>query len=267
MDRPLHKLAAAGEGGTALDVVILCGGQGTRLRPVISDRPKVLATVGGRPFLSLLLERVRAQGFERIILCIGYKGGMVRKVLKSEVPPLIFSEENEPLGTGGALKKALPLVQTPDFIVMNGDTFCPVSLHELVNFHRARRALLSLVLNRSARSDGGSIMLDADRRITHFKEKESIAGTPPRQSGATDLRGGKGCLSAGVYMMKKEVERFMPKRPMFSLEYDFFPKIIRSVPCFGFVTSEDAIDIGTPERYHEATRRFRKRMRGGTGRL
>jgi NDP-sugar pyrophosphorylase family protein len=249
MDRPLHKIGAAEEKGAALDVVILCGGQGTRRRPVIPDVPKVLAPVGGRPFLSLVLERVRAQGFQRIILCIGYGGGMVRKAFEDEVPSLLFSEENEPLGTGGALKKALPLIQTEDFIVMNGDTFCPASLHALADFHRARRSALSLVLNRSARSDGGAIALDAHERITHFKEKESVVGT--------------GFLSAGIYAMRKEVETFMPQTPTFSLEFDVFPTLIRSVPCFGFVADEEVIDIGTPKRYHEATMHFTKGKRAG----
>jgi NDP-sugar pyrophosphorylase family protein len=228
-----------------LDVVILCGGLGTRLRPVIPDRPKVLALVGGRPFLSLVLDRVREQGFKRIILCIGYGAGMVREIFAHEVPPLIFSEENEPLGTGGALKKALPLVRTPDFIVLNGDTLCPASLHALSDFHRARRAALSLVLNRSARSDGGNIALDAVGRIVDFRER---AGN-----------GARGFLSAGVYTMKKEIEKFMPPVKSFSLEYDVFPAVVHSVPCFGFIVDEEAIDIGTPERYHEATQHFKNR--------
>lgn len=249
MNRSLHKIGAVGKKGAALDIVILCGGQGTRLRSAVPDLPKVLAPVGGRPFLSLVLECVRAQGFRRIILCIGYSGGMVRKVFKDEVPPLIFSEEKEPLGTGGALKKALPLIRTQDFIVMNGDTFCPASLHALINFHRARRSALSLVLNRNVRSDGGAILLDADTRITYFKEKESVAGTS--------------FLSAGVYAMKKEVETFFPQTPTFSLECDVFPKIVHSVPCFGFVVDEEAIDIGTSERYQEAISHFTKGKRLG----
>ena len=242
MDRPLHKIRATEEKGAALDVVILCGGQGTRLRPVIPAVPKVLAPVGGRPFLSRVLERVRSEGFQRIILCIGYGGGMVRKVFRNEIPAIVFSEENEPLGTGGAIKKALPLIRTPDFIVMNGDTFCPVSLHGLADFHRARRAVLSLVLTRSARSDGGAIALGASARITHFKEKEPIVGT--------------GFLSAGIYAMKKEIETYMPQTPTFSLECDVFPKIVDSAAVFGFVVSEEVIDIGTPTRYHEAVRYF-----------
>lgn len=242
MDRYLSKKNAGRKSVSVPDVVILCGGLGTRLRPLVSDRPKVLADVGGGPFLSLIVRQVRAQGFQRVILCVGYKGGMVKDVFGNEVSPFVFSEEGEPLGTGGAVKKALTLVKTRDFIIMNGDTFCPVSLHELVRFHRARRSVLSLVLHRSARSDGGSIVLGSDCGIVRFQERESA--------------GGSGFLSAGVYVMRKEAKKFMPKTRVFSLEYDLFPKVIKSAPCFGFVIDEEAIDIGTPQRYHEAARRF-----------
>lgn len=243
MYRLLPKEDCARAGGVPTpDVVILCGGLGTRLRPVVSDRPKVLAEVGGRPFLSILLDEARAQGFQRIILCIGYGGDMVRRQFKDEVPPLIFSEETEPLGTGGAVKKALPLVLNDDFIILNGDTLCHLSLQEFFVFHHARRATLSLVLTRSPRADGGVITLGAGGRIVDFREKEKSAA--------------EGFLSAGVYAASKELSSFFPSVPVFSLEHDVFPSVIRSAPCFGFVTEETALDIGVPERYDEAIRRF-----------
>lgn len=243
---PNHRARASAE---APDVLILCGGQGTRLRPVLSDRPKVLAPIGGEPFLSLLIRHVRAQGFPRIILCTGYKGDMVRKAFAHAVLPLIFSEETEPLGTGGAVKKALPLVSGSDLLILNGDTFCVASLANLSAFHREKRAMLSMVLTPSSRSDGGNITLNAEGRIVGFKEKQSLTG--------------KSFLNAGVYAVQKEIVTYMPRTPAFSLEYDVFPRLIRSAPCFGFVTDEEAIDIGTPERYHEAARHFNKHPRRG----
>lgn len=245
----MPKKSATRKKEAAPDVIVLCGGLGMRLREVVSDRPKVLAEVGGQPFLSLLLDEVRAQGFPRIILCVGYGGHLVRKQFRTVVPPLIFSEETEPLGTGGAVKKALPLVRSEDFLVLNGDTFCPLPLPRFLAFHRARRATISLALSRSTRSDGGVVVLDAEGRVTDFKEKAGSAADS--------------FLNAGVYIARKEVAAFFPPASAFSLEHDVFPSVARSFSCFGFVTDREALDIGTPERYHEAVRRFNKKRRPG----
>lgn len=224
------------------DVIILCGGLGTRLRPLVSDRPKALADIGGRAFIDLLIEWIRKQGFSRIILSLGYQGEMIRTHMEKGGIPVIFSEENEPLGTGGALKNAWPLVHAPECIVMNGDTFCDIDLKDFIRFHRSHAATMSMVVTTSLRQDGGGMILSDENQIIHFKEKWS-AGTK--------------YLNAGIYAFGYNSVSFMPPQPVFSLEYDFFPTLIGKYSCFGYVTKEEAFDIGTPERYHSAIHHFR----------
>lgn len=223
-------------------ILILCGGLGTRLQSVIPDRPKILAPIGDRTFLDVLLEWVRRQGFFHIIFCVGYRAVDIRNHLTKATFPIIFSEENEPLGTGGAIKKALPLAEGDDCIIMNGDTLCDIDLKDFVRFHRSHNAPMSMVLSPSSRTDGGGVALESGGRIVSFEEK----------AGKTETR----YLSAGVYIFGKQIASTMPSQGMFSLELDFFPSLIKRFPCFGYVTAQEAIDIGTPERYYKALRDF-----------
>lgn len=224
------------------DVIVLCGGLGTRLRPVVSDRPKVLADINGTVFIDLLLKRLSTQGFRRIILSIGYRGKMIKTHMKKSGTRVIFSEESEPLGTGGAVKNAWPLLSTDQCFVMNGDTLCAIDLQDFFRFHTSHETPMSMVVTPSLRSDGGGIVLNDNRQIVRFQEKES---------------GKASYLSAGIYAFRHDTVSLMPAQSIFSLEYDFFPSLVERFPCFGYVTSKEAIDIGTKERYHKAIKDLR----------
>lgn len=223
-----------------VDVVIFCGGFGKRLRPRVGNLQKVMAEVNGRPFLDFLIENLKQQGIERIILCTGHNADMVEDYYRKNNSGLIFefSSEDEPLGTGGALKNAGLLVKSSSFFCLNGDSFCNVSFSELLNFHNERQATSSLVVVKAKEnSDFGGIVLDETGRIACFKEKE-----PSSQ-----------CMyvNAGVYCFNKKIFSLMPDKKQFSLEYDFFPSLIGN-KFYGFVTKQDFFDIGTPESYEKA---------------
>lgn len=222
------------------NVIILCGGLGTRLRAAVPDCPKVLASVQDTAFLDILLAYVKDQGFSRIILSIGYRGDMVKAHLKNDTS-LLFSEEDRPLGTGGALKKAFKFVHSEHCLVMNGDTFCPVDLFRLVNFHEQKKAVISMVLGTYNRPDAGGVTIDTEKRIRSFQEKTA-----------------RGFLNAGIYVFKQSAIDFLPAGDIFSLENDVFPSFIQKHPCFGWVTEEDVIDIGTSDRYVFAQRQLIK---------
>ncbi len=241
MDQPLSN-HQTGAGSALPDVVILCGGLGTRLREVVADRPKVLAEVGGKPFIDLLLARLRAQGFSRFILCIGYGGEAVKRHFKGKANTPIFSEESSPLGTGGALKHAWTKIQSDTAVVLNGDTYCSLSLWEFLHFHAQKRASVSLVVTSALRDDGGGIVLGTNDEVQAFTEKGGV--------------GSEHYLNAGIYAFSRTVDATFPEASAFSLEYDWFPSLPKRMPCFGFVTKERVIDIGTPERYRDANRHF-----------
>lgn len=224
-----------------IDVIILCGGLGTRLRPVIDDQPKVLVKIGEKTFLDLLIDDLVIQGFKNIILNVGYLKEQIRKHFisnKRSNCTIRFSEEDEPLGTGGALKNAIPLIKNDFFMAMNGDSICKVDLRNFIDFHIEKEALLSIVLASSKTAkDYGSVALDELQRITSFNEK--VVGKS------------ENLINAGIYLMDKVIFSDMPNNS-FSLEYDLFPKVIVSNRCYGFLTNSKVIDIGTPERYEKA---------------
>lgn len=222
-----------------IDVVILCGGLGTRLRSVVSDRPKVLANIREKTFLDILIDDITKQGFQNIILCVGYLRNQIKNHFKYDKDyNITFSEEDEPLGTGGALKKAKLLIKSNPFIVMNGDSFCNINFREFVEYHTTKKGILSMVLATSKTAqDFGSVTVDYSKRITSFKEK---------------VAGREDCLiNAGIYSMQKDIFFYMPNDAHFSLEYDLFPELIDH-RCYGFIIKSELIDIGTPERYEKA---------------
>jgi len=118
------------------DALIVCGGLGTRLQAVVSDRPKGLATISGRPFLDILVEELLQQGFDRLIFCTGHGSDQVAAHYSGRSgEQFVFSAEDHPLGTGGAVRNALPHVRSDPFAVVNGDSFCRVAYADLFAFH------------------------------------------------------------------------------------------------------------------------------------
>lgn len=227
-----------------IDVVVLCGGKGTRLKEVVSDRPKPMSEINGRSFLDILIGYVSGFGFRRFILCAGYMADFIRQhysVGKTQVE-IVLSVEEVPLGTGGAVKHAEKLVQSSSFLVMNGDSFCPVSLSQFLEFHSKKNALVSMVVTESEDvKDFGLISLDASQRIVRFEEKKE---------------GKKSFINAGIYLFQKEVFSLIPSNVRYSLEHDLFPTLVDQ-KFYGYVTQEKLIDIGTPERYEQAKRILR----------
>lgn len=225
-----------------IDVVILCGGLGKRMRPTF-EGPKVLAKIGEKTFLDILVDNLLMRGFKNIILSVGYLKEEIKKHFNYKHNKIYdytvaFSEEEEPLGTGGALKKAKTQIRSDPFMVINGDSICEVNFRSFIKFHIEKKALLSMVLVHSnTAQDYGSVSLDGLQKITDFNEK--IAGKSDN------------LINAGIYLMKKEIFTYMPKQKKFSLEYELFPKIIKN-RCYGFLTENELIDIGTPERYEKA---------------
>ena len=116
-----------------IEAAILAGGLGTRLRSVVPDRPKVLAEIGGRPFIEILLDQVAAAGIRTAVLCTGYLGDQIEARLGTRRGPLAlrYSREVEPLGTGGALRLALPMLASDTVLVLNGDSYCDADLRAL----------------------------------------------------------------------------------------------------------------------------------------
>ncbi len=224
--------------------LVLCGGLGTRLLPVVADRPKGIADVGGRPFLGRLFDQVAAAGLTRTVLCTGYMAGSVQAACgdRHRGMTLAYSEEKTPLGTGGAIRVALPLVGTRDLLVLNGDSFCHADLAAFRTAYEAggRKPMLLLVDMADA-SRFGRVECDADGTVRKFIEKSADTGP--------------GLINAGVYLLPVEFARTIPHDRAVSLEREMFPAWISS-GLRGFRCVGPFIDIGTPESYAAAPEFF-----------
>ncbi len=229
-----------------IDAVILCGGQGKRLQPVVSTTSKVMADISGRPFLDILIAHLKNQGIGRVILCTGHKAEQVEEYYRNNPQGMKFefSKESDPLGTGGALKNAWYFIESDPFLVFNGDSFCAVDLNALLDFHQSKLARASVVIARAKDvSTFGKIFLDEDVKVLKFREKEPGEG-------------GHG-VNAGIYCFNEDVFLFMPDSKRFSLEHDVFPALAGK-GFYGFCVDQEFYDIGTPERYEAARQALEK---------
>lgn len=223
-----------------ITAVILAGGIGTRLQSVIMDRPKVLAKVGGMPFLNYVLRHLRLHGIAEVVLCTGHAASQVAEYCGDGASwglKIRYSTENRPLGTGGAIALAKQTIGSNPFLVLNGDSLVGGELAGLVRYHEAKRALVSLMLVEVPdKSRFGSVSLTAAGAVLHFIEKGE---------------GGIGLINAGVYLMDEVVLNSIKAGAKCSLEEDLFPHLIGQ-GLFGWVAPGPFIDIGTPESYAEA---------------
>ena len=208
--------------------VVLAGGLGTRLRSV-TDIPKVVAPVAGRPFLSWLLDPLA--GFE-VTIATGHAAGVVESAIGVR-PNLTYSRETSPLGTGGALKLAAGFSGGGGF-VLNGDSYCRVSFDAFEHFARGGAALVLTHVPDTTRY--GRVDVDDDGRVTAFREK-GIAGP--------------GWINAGIYFLPDEIVRGLPNGPS-SLERDLFPRLAATGQLRGYRGGGSFLDIGIPETYAAA---------------
>ena len=213
-----------------MEAVVLAGGLGTRLRAAVSDVPKPMAPVQGRPFLERLLDYWIGQGVRRAVLAVGYMHDTIRRHFGDQYRgcAIAYSVEQQPLGTGGALVQALPLVQDKTFLVLNGDTYFAVPLAALNDFHRERRADVSLCLFRSDNPRYTGISLARDGRVTSFS--------------------GHGAANGGVFVFERAAAARLPAG-VSSLENDLLPRV---GAVYGCVFDVPFVDIGLPEDWRAA---------------
>ena len=224
-----------------LSVAILAGGKGTRLRPAVSDCPKPLAPVGGRPFITHLLDQLSREHCPRAVLLTGYRASQVQQTLGLAHRDLAldYSPEIMPFGTGGALRHALGQLPGRTILLMNGDSYCDVDLSRLISDHRRHRAELTMVLAEVAdASRFGAVQCKCEGRVSRFVEKQAGIGAA--------------LINAGIYLLERSLVETIPTQQMISLERECFPRWIESRAVFGFPCPGRFLDIGTPESYAEA---------------
>lgn len=221
--------------------VLLVGGMGTRLRSIVPSVPKPMATIRGKSFLELLIKQLSKQGIYRLVMCTGYLADQIRAHFgdgSSWGVSIEYSQELQPLGTGGAVKLAESHLDDAEFfLVMNGDSFMEVNFSRLLQTHREKKAIITMAVRRVENASRyGALDLAADGRISGFFEKST-----------TEL---PGIVNAGVYVFSREVLQQIPSGPC-SLERDIFPKLL-GAGMYAVEHHGMFIDIGTPEDYAKA---------------
>src|ERR1700716_770180 len=226
-----------------MQALILVGGEGTRLRPLTSTVPKPVLPLVARPFIACMLEWLRGHGVDDVVMSCGFLASGVRNVLGDGSGfdvKLRYVEEPRPLGTGGAVKFAESLLDER-FFMLNGDVLSDLDLSAQLAQHEetAARATLALI-GVDDPSAYGLVRLDEDRSVKEFLEKPS-----PDQID-TNL------ISAGAYVLERDVLELIPPDTNASIERDVFPELVGD-GLYGFAGDGYWLDIGTPDRYLQAT--------------
>jgi NDP-sugar pyrophosphorylase family protein len=236
-----------------LDVLVLCGGLGTRVKDILGNTPKSMAKINELPFLDLIINQLKKNGIFKAIFCVGYESQKIMEHYGSRKDFIcIFSKEDIPLGTGGAIKNALKHIKTESFIVLNGDSICDINFSFFRSYHLAKQAFVTIAVVENLNSnnrDFGSIFLDDNSRINSFHEKK-------KEEHLTCVAS---YINAGVYLFNKRILNFFSqKNKSFSLENDIFPEIIAKKNCFAFILKTEFYDIGTKERLANAEKNLSK---------
>jgi D-glycero-alpha-D-manno-heptose 1-phosphate guanylyltransferase len=220
-----------------IDTIILCGGLGTRLKDIVKELPKPMVDIHGKPFLDLIVDYISSFGLCRFILCSGYKSEVIGEYYRRKNDGLeyVLSEEDVPLGTGGATVKSKNFIKSKVFLGLNGDSICQIDLKKFLSFHLAKKANISIALTSiDDPRDYGSIDLNEDQEITGFNEKSSVPS-------------GSGLVNAGIYLFSHQSLDSFPLNKKISLEYDVFPAFVGN-GLYGYVDPAPLFDIGTPQR-------------------
>ncbi len=229
-----------------ISVAILAGGRGTRLASTDPGKQKVIARVREHPFLEYILNQLNETGFKNVVICTGHLGDQVRDEFGENYKslPLFYSQEPSPLGTAGAIRFALSLLESENILVTNGDSFLDIDLKKFLEFHIQKRANGTIALTEiSDTSRYGSVEFDKNNRIVSFKEKSKNRGVR--------------FINGGIYLFKRSLLLKIPKNKTVSFEKVIFPTWTGK-SLYGFKTKGDFIDIGTSESYDKAQEFFSK---------
>lgn len=227
------------------EAIILAGGMGTRLRKTIPDLPKSMAPVEGRPFLSYVIDYLRMQGIEHFIFSLGFEAHKISDFLEKQYATLSYTTviEEEPLGTGGAIRYCMEKVKSADVLVTNGDTLFKIDTLSLYTLHLLNHSECTLVLKPMHHFNRyGVVELEESGKIISFREKQYYQ---------------QGLINGGVYVLNREkfLAHSLPAK--FSMEKDYLEKFCTKGAFYGSIQEGYFIDIGIPEDYHKAENDFK----------
>ncbi|EHL3243848.1 nucleotidyltransferase family protein [Campylobacter coli] len=214
-----------------MQAIVLAGGLGTRLKSVVQDLPKPMAPINGEPFLAFVLEYLKKQGITEVILSVSYKYELIQEYFKDEFEgmKIRYNVEKELLGTGGAIKDALKLIQNQVY-VLNGDTIFDIDLKKLF----LNNSKICIALKQMQNFDRyGTVNVDDQGIVTSFEEKVFKK---------------QGLINGGIYLLKKDIFDEFSLEKKFSFE-EFLQENYKLLKIQTQIFDDYFIDIGIPEDY------------------
>ena len=221
-----------------MEAIVLAGGFGTRLRKVVPDLPKPMAPIGGRPFLEILLTSLANKGFNHVVLSVGYMATTIADHFGDGFAglELVYVTEEEPLGTGGAVRAALDHCVSDHAFILNGDTFLDFEADRIEALWQSHRNPIIV----------GCQVHDTDRYGRLIIEQGRVVGFMEKGTS------GPGVINAGCYVFGRHLLDQFSAGSVFSLEKDFLERSTKALELECFLTSGQFIDIGVPEDYELA---------------
>lgn len=224
------------------EAIILVGGLGTRLRIKIGNYPKPMALIGDKPFLAYLLNLLSNNGLKRVVLAVGYKHQFIENYFGNSFANLeiVYSveEESNLLGTGGAIVKASKLIKEQEFFVFNGDTFFDIEIRKIIEFHKLKKADITVALKFIENAlRYGIIKINENGKIINFLEKGKQK---------------EGFINGGIYLVSKSIFKNLNFPEKFSFEMDLLQKYYKAYNFYGIIFNRYFIDIGVPDDYEKA---------------
>lgn len=223
-----------------MQAIILSAGKGTRLYPLTKDVPKVMMRIGGKPLLEHHLDLLKKNKIEDIFINLYTHPEVITNYFgdgKKFGVRIIYATEKKLLGSAGSLQNFRNKFKD-DFFVLYGDVYMQVNLLEILKFHRQKKSLFTIVVHESKHpKDSDLVDVDKEKRITNWIR-------PPHSRL-------KGKNSAGLYILNREVLRYLPRTIPLDFAHDFIPILLRKIPIYTYLTTEIMMDIGTIDRYHE----------------
>jgi D-glycero-alpha-D-manno-heptose 1-phosphate guanylyltransferase len=217
-----------------MEAIVLAGGLGTRLASRLHGLPKPMAPVAGRPFLEILLNQLHRSGCTRVLLAVGHRHSVIQDHFGASFHgiEIDYAVESVPLGTGGAIRLALAHAREESVLVLNGDTFLDADYAAMLRFHASQGAAVTLALvHRDEVSRYGSVTIES-RRVVGFEEKGSS---------------GSGWISAGTYVLQRNLAWPSALPEKFSIERDFFVPEVAQLRPAAYIVDGFFLDIGIPE--------------------
>ena len=222
-----------------MQAIILAGGLGTRLRSVVEGVPKPMVLIQSQPFLAILFKYLASQGITNVVISVGYLHDQIMHYFGDRYASatIQYSVETEPLGTGGAIMRALPLAQNKPILVLNGDTFFKVNYQSMMDMHRSENSCMTMALKPVTDSSRYGIVEIKDGEVVAFREKQ---------------QSGSGLINTGAYIIEPDIFSGHNLPEAFSFERDFLYPQVPLLKPKAFVSEGYFIDIGVPEDYLRA---------------